>query len=137
MSEPPMGDAPGSGQTDESDGLLTACRLTMIVSENATVAHRPLYAELVHRAHRFGLHGASVFRGIEGYGASRRVHTSRVLSLTEDLPVAVVVVDERTRLEAFLAEADPLLDEGVTVLEDVAVYLPSARRAVRRGHPAW
>jgi len=62
-----------------------ARRLTVVVGESDVVGHHPLYAEIVHRAHAAGLAGASVFRGIEGFGASSLIHTSRLLSLSEDL----------------------------------------------------
>jgi len=64
-----------------------AKRLTVFVGESDHYHHRPLYAEVVHRAHKAGLAGASVLRGVEGFGASQHVHTSRILSLSEDLPV--------------------------------------------------
>lgn len=99
-----------------------ARRLTVIVGEEDTWHHRPVYSEIVHRAHRFGLAGASVFRGIEGYGASSHVHTSRILSLSEDLPVAVVIVDAAERIGAFLPEIDELLTGGVVMLDDVHVH---------------
>ena len=70
-----------------------ALRLTVFVGERDTWHHKPLYSEIVHRAHAAGLAGASVFRGIEGFGASSLFHTSRLLSLSEDLPIAVVLVD--------------------------------------------
>jgi PII-like signaling protein len=63
-----------------------------------------------------------VFRGLEGYGASRRVHTSRLLSLSEDLPVAVVIVDTVERIEQFLPQVDELVAEGLVVLDDVHVH---------------
>lgn len=99
-----------------------ACRLTVVVGEQDTWHHRPTYLELVHRARAAGLAGASVFRGIEGYGASRHMHTTRLLSLSEDLPVSVVLIDTRERIEAFLPEVDELLTEGISVLEDVTVH---------------
>lgn len=106
-----------------------AQRLTVIVGESDVVGHRPLYAEIVHRAHAAGLAGASVFRGIEGYGASRQVHTSRLLSLSEDLPVSVVVVDTAERIEAFLPQVEALVTEGLVLLDDVHVVCHVGRTA--------
>lgn len=95
-----------------------ATRLTVLVGEADQWHHRPLYAEIVHRAHAAGLAGASVFRGVEGFGASSRVHTARLLSLSEDLPVAVVIVDEDARVRAFLPRLEGLLgDGGLVTLE--------------------
>ncbi|CAM5267580.1 DUF190 domain-containing protein [Streptomyces griseomycini] len=97
-----------------------ALRLTVLVGENDTRHHRPLYAEIVHRAHAAGLAGAGVFRGIEGFGTSSLVHTSRLLSLSEDLPVAVVV-DTEERVRAFLPELDGLVTEGLVTLDHCGV----------------
>ncbi|TWV31284.1 DUF190 domain-containing protein [Streptomyces misionensis] len=98
-----------------------ALRLTVYVGEDDTWHHKPLYSEIVHRAHTAGLAGASVFRGIEGFGASSRIHTSRLLSLSEDLPVAVVVVDTEERIRAFLPQLDELVREGLVTLDDCEV----------------
>jgi uncharacterized protein len=98
-----------------------ALRLTVYIGEDDTWHHKPLYSEIVHRAHAAGLAGASVFRGIEGFGASSRIHTSRLLSLSEDLPVAVVVVDSEERVRAFLPQLDALVDEGLVTLEECEV----------------
>jgi uncharacterized protein len=98
-----------------------AQRLTVIVGESDTVAHRPLYTEIVHRAHAAGLAGASVFRGIEGYGASSRVHTTRILSLAEDLPVSVVIVDIAEHIQAFLPQLEEIVADGLVLVEDVQV----------------
>ncbi|MGW5115279.1 DUF190 domain-containing protein [Streptomyces noursei] len=97
----------------------TALRLTVFLSENDTWHHRPLFTEIVHRAHAAGLAGASVFRGIEGFGASSMIHTTRLLSLSEELPVAIVIVDDDEALRAFLPQLDELLDEGVAILDEV------------------
>lgn len=102
-----------------------ALRLTVYLEESRQYHHRPLYAEIVRRVHAAGLAGASVFRGFEGFGASSRIHTSRVLSLSEDLPVAVVVVDEVERVRAFLPELAELLDgSSLAVVEEVEVVAP-------------
>ncbi|MGW4911947.1 DUF190 domain-containing protein [Streptomyces sp. NPDC004270] len=98
-----------------------ALRLTVYVGEDDTWHHKPLYTEIVHRAHAAGLAGASVFRGIEGFGASSRIHTARLLSLSEDLPVAVVVVDTEERIRAFLPQLDELVTEGLVTLDDCEV----------------
>ncbi|GAA2249439.1 MULTISPECIES: DUF190 domain-containing protein [Kitasatospora] len=98
-----------------------ALRLTVFVGESDIRHHRPLYSEIVHRAHAAGLAGASVFRGIEGFGASSLVHTARLLSLSEDLPVAVVIVDTAERIRAFLPQLDGLVEEGLVTLEECEV----------------
>ncbi|MFD5732452.1 DUF190 domain-containing protein [Streptomyces sioyaensis] len=99
-------------------GGAPALRLTVFVGEQEAWHHKPLYAELVHRARRAGLAGASVFRGVEGFGATSLIHTQRLLSMSEDLPVAVVVVDTEERIRAFLPELDELLTGGGLVTLD-------------------
>lgn len=99
----------------------SALRLTVFVGENDTWHRKPLYTEIVHRAHAAGLAGASVFRGIEGFGASSLIHTARLLSLSEDLPVAVVIVDTEERVRAFLPQLDELVGEGLVVLDPCEV----------------
>ncbi|OIJ62647.1 DUF190 domain-containing protein [Streptomyces mangrovisoli] len=99
----------------------SALRVTVFIGENDTWHHRPLYSEIVHRAHAAGLAGASVFRGIEGFGASSLIHTSRLLSLSEDLPVAIVIVDTEERVRAFLPQIDELVSEGLVILDDCEV----------------
>ena len=98
-----------------------ALRLTVFVGEDDHWHHRPLYHEIVHRAHTAGLAGASVLRGIEGYGASSRIHTTRLLSLSEDLPIAVVIVDTEERVRGFLPQLDELVGEGLVIIDPVEV----------------
>lgn len=94
-----------------------ALRLTVVVGESDRWHHRPLHTEIVHRAHRAGLAGASVFRGVEGFGSGALIHTDRLLSLSEDLPVAVVIVDAEERVRAFVAELGELVPDGLVMLD--------------------
>lgn len=117
--------------------LLTgsALRLTVFMGEGDTWHHRPLHSEIVHRAHAAGLAGASVFRGVEGFGASSLVHTSRLLSLSGDLPVMVVVVDTEERVRAFLPELDVLGTECLVTLDTCEVVRPPD--GGRRARTTW
>lgn len=99
-----------------------ARRITIYIGESDRYHRKPLYAEIVHRAHQRGLAGASVFRGIEGFGAASRIHTSRLLSLSEDLPIAIVIVDTAERTDAFLTEVADLVSGGLIIVDDVHVH---------------
>lgn len=96
-------------------------RLTIFVGESDRHGHTPLATEIMQRAHAAGLAGVSVFRGVEGYGASNHIHTTRILSLSDDLPMAVIIVDAEERIRAFLADLNELITEGLVILEDVEV----------------
>lgn len=106
-------------------------RLTVFVGESDRHGHTPLATEIVQRAHRAGLAGATVLRGVEGYGASNHIHTTRLLSLSDDLPMVVVIVDAEERVRAFLPELDGLVGEGLVILDDVEVV----KYAGRHGPP--
>lgn len=98
-----------------------ALRLTVLIRENDRWHHRPLYTEIVHRAHASGLAGASVFHGVEGFGRSQTIHTTRMLSLGDDLPCAVVVVDTEEAVRGFLPQLEGLVGGGLVTLERVEV----------------
>jgi uncharacterized protein len=101
----------------EGDGVL----LRIFVGESDTWHGRPLYEEIVGRARERGLAGATVLRGIEGFGAHSRIHTSRILRLSADLPVVIEIVDEAERIEAVLPAFEELISEGLITLERVRV----------------
>jgi uncharacterized protein len=96
-------------------------RLTIFIGESDHHGHTPLATEIVQRAHKLGLAGATVFRGVEGYGASHHIHTTRILSLSDDLPIAVVIVATDERIRTFLPHLDELITEGLVIIDDVEV----------------
>jgi uncharacterized protein len=108
-----------------------ALRLTILLGESDVWHHRPLYSEIVHRAREADLAGASVFHGVEGFGASSLIHTTRLLSMSEDLPVAIVIIDDEERIRAFLPTVDELVSEGLVVLDDCEVIRYVGREADR------
>lgn len=107
-----------------------ALRLTIFVDVDDVWHHRPLYHEIVHRAHAAGLAGATVLRGIEGFGASSAIHTSRILSLADDLPAVIIIVDAEPKVRDFLPQLDDLVEEGMVILDEVDVI-----RYVGRSRP--
>lgn len=96
-------------------------RLTIYIGETDQYHHKPLYSEIVERAHRAGLAGATVVHGFEGFGRSSRIHTTRILRLSEDLPVIVIIVDRVDQIDAFLPTLDELITEGLVVRETVEI----------------
>jgi PII-like signaling protein len=103
-----------------------ARRITIFIGESDRYHHRPLYAEIVHRAHKGGMAGASVFRGMEGFGAASRIHTTRLLSLSEDLPLSIIIVNTAEKVAAFLDEVAGLIAGGLVIVEDVEVHVHGA-----------
>jgi PII-like signaling protein len=101
----------------ESDGQL----LRIFVGESDRWEGRPLYEAIVRGARAAGLAGATVLRGLEGFGAHSRLHTTRILRLSEDLPIVIEIVDEAPRIEAFLPQLDEMVSEGMVTLERVRV----------------
>lgn len=98
-----------------------ALRVTIFVDVDDVWHHKPLYHEIVHRAHSAGLAGATVLRGIEGFGAGSAIHTSRILSLAEDLPAVIIIVDTEAKVREFLPQLDELVTEGMVILDEVDV----------------
>lgn len=81
----------------------------------------PLYEWLVRKAREHGLAGATVLRGLEGFGAHSRVHTAKILRLSTDLPIVVEIVDTIEKIEAFLPVVDGAVAEGLATVEKVDV----------------
>ncbi len=96
-------------------------RLTVIVGESDRYHQKALHSEILHRAHAAGLAGASVWRGFEGYGARNHIHTTRILSLSEDLPVKIEIVDAPERIDELVASLADLEINGLVVREPVTV----------------
>ena len=82
---------------------------------------RSLYEAIVQEARKRGLAGATVFRGFEGFGAHSRVHTARILRLSEDLPIVVEIVDTEEKIQAFLPALDEMVKEGLATVEKATV----------------
>lgn len=107
-----------------------AKRLTVYIGESDHYHHHSLTAEIVDRARRAGLAGCSVFRGTAGFGATGHVHSARLLSLSEDLPIAIVIIDSAERIDAFVPELDELITGGLVTVEavDVIRYVGDAQK---------
>lgn len=95
--------------------------LRIFIGESDTWHGKPLYQAIVQRLREEGLAGATVVRGIEGFGAKSHLHTSRILRLSEDLPLLIEVVDEAARIDAVLPMLDEMVEDGLVTLEKVVV----------------
>jgi PII-like signaling protein len=101
----------------EGEGKL----LRIFVGESDHWHGKPLYQAIVERVRQEGLAGATVIRGIEGFGADSRLHTARILRLSEDLPVVVEIVDSAEQIERILPVLDEMVGEGMVTVERVEV----------------
>ncbi len=110
----------------EGHGLL----LRVFIGEADRWRGRPLYEALVAEARERGLAGATVTRGVLGFGAKSRLHSAKVLRLSEDLPLVVEIVDREDRIRAFLPVCDEMIGDGLVTLERVEVlkYSPGPAR---------
>jgi hypothetical protein len=101
----------------EGEGKL----LRIFIGESDTWHGKPLYEAIVQRVREEGLAGATVLRGIEGFGADSRLHTSRILRLSEDLPVVIEIVDTEEQIDRVLPMLDEMVGEGMLTVERVHV----------------
>ncbi len=95
--------------------------LRIFIGEMDTHDGGPLYEQIVLKARELGLAGATVIRGIMGFGAHSRVHTSKILRLSEDMPVVIEIVDTEERLGRLLPFLDEVVKEGLITMEKVKV----------------
>ncbi len=101
----------------EGEGKL----LRIFIGESDRWNHRPLYEEIVRVARERQMAGATVVRGIEGFGRNSHLHTARILRLSEDLPLVIELVDTQEKVDSFLAEIDEMITGGMVTVERVEV----------------
>lgn len=97
--------------------------LRIFIGESDQHEGRPLHEAIVHRARKDGLAGCTVLRGISGFGASSRIHTAKILRLSEDLPIVIEIVDSEDKIAQFSAVIDNMIQEGLVTVEPVTVFL--------------
>jgi len=95
--------------------------LRIFIGESDKHDGMPLYEWIVREAKKRGLAGATVLRGIEGFGASSRIHAAKILALSDDLPIIIEIVDELTKIEDFLPTIDEVVHEGMATVEKVHI----------------
>lgn len=100
-----------------SEGVL----LRIFIGEDDSYGGKPLYEQIVLKAREMNLAGATVIRGIMGFGASSRIHTAKLLRLSEDLPVVIEIVDTQEKIEKFMPFLDEVVKEGLITMEKVRV----------------
>ena len=100
--------------------------LRIFVGESDRVGNQPLYTAIVERARAAGLSGATVFKGIEGFGGHSVVHAARVFDLSTDLPVLIEIVDAEEKIRAFIPSLDDIVTDGLITLETVEIIRYSA-----------
>ncbi len=107
--------------------------LRIFIGESDRHGNRPLYEAIVLKARETGLAGATVLRSPMGFGATSRLHTAKILRLSDDLPMIVEIVDEEGKIEAFLPHLDGMMGGGLVTLEKVRVihyrHEPGAKAA--------
>jgi PII-like signaling protein len=95
--------------------------LRVFIGESDKAGHRPLYEEIVLKAREAGLAGATVLRGVMGFGKNSILHTAKILRLSEDLPMIIEIVDSFEKVEAFVPTLDEMIKDGLVTIEKVRV----------------
>jgi len=97
--------------------------LRIFIDESDKHKGTPLYEWIVIHAKENGLSGATVLRGLEGFGAHHDIHTSKILRLSDKLPIVVEIIDTNDKIEAFVTKIETVIQEGLVTLEDVQFRL--------------
>src|SRR5512143_3490290 len=97
--------------------------LRIFIGESDRWEGKPLYEAIVEAAKRAGLAGATVWKGFMGFGAHSRLHTAKILRLSEDLPIVIEIVDTAEKIEAFVPLLDRMVLEGLVTLERAEILL--------------
>ncbi|MCK5707315.1 MAG: DUF190 domain-containing protein [Candidatus Aureabacteria bacterium] len=95
--------------------------LRIIMDENCLFEGKPLYEVIVLKAREMNLAGATVFRGIMGFGANAHLHTAKILRLSEDLPVAIEIIDSQKNIDKIIPFLKEVVKEGIMTLEKVCI----------------
>lgn len=95
--------------------------LRIFIGESDRHGHHPLYEAIVLKAREQGMAGATVLRGVMGFGKHSVLHTTKILRLSEDLPMVIEIVDSREKIDVFVASLDEMLADGLVTLEPVTV----------------
>lgn len=98
-----------------------AVLLRIFIGENDRYQHQPLHEAIVLKARELHLGGATVLRGPMGFGHSSRLHTAKILRLSEDLPIVIEIVDSEEKVNAFLPVLDTMMGSGLVTMEKVQV----------------
>lgn len=116
-------------ESDRKGMLGEQVLLRIYIGERDKYKHIPLYESLVELFRKEGFAGATVLRGVAGFGAHSMYHTDRLLRLSTDLPMVIEVVDERARVEAILPAVEEMMDGGMITLEKVQVWRYAKKRS--------
>ncbi len=100
-----------------------ATKLTIYIGDSDKHGRKPLHLAIVELLHDEGISGATVLHGIEGYGAHKQIHTTRILDLSGDLPIVVVAVDLPDKIEAILPKLDEMIGGGLVTTEEVRIVI--------------
>lgn len=96
--------------------------LRIFISENDKYKNKPLYEEIVLKAKELRISGATVTRGILGYGKKSHLHSAKILALSEKLPIIIEIIDNEDNLNILLANIDNLISEGLFTLEKIKMF---------------